>query len=95
MDAFTRVVVRLLPFGLLCLSIVAVPLRILDAQGLPRYQALRAELHHLNRHNTQLRVDVQRLEATVKALRTDLNEIEAIARDELGMIKPGELLIQF
>jgi cell division protein FtsB len=46
--------------------------------------------------------DVDRLAATnaalakeVRALRTDPGRIEAIAREELGLVKPGELVYEF
>lgn len=77
------------------LSIVAVPLRILDDQGLPRYQALKQELVEVNRTNRRLHREVESLQGTVEALRTDLDAIEAVARDELGMVRPGELVVQF
>ena len=34
--------------------------------------------------------DNQQLAAEVKALKTGLDEVEARAREELGMVKPGE-----
>jgi|MudIll2142460700_1097286.scaffolds.fasta_scaffold300061_2 cell division protein FtsB len=46
--------------------------------------------------------EVERLSATnaaladeVRALRTDPGRIEAIAREELGLVKPGELVYEF
>ena len=85
----------LLPFALLVLAIVAVPLRILDAQGLPRYRALSTELSEVKNHNARLRREVRDLEREVRALRTDPAAIERIARDELGMVRPGEMVFQF
>lgn len=37
----------------------------------------------------------KRLEATIRALRTDTKAIERLAREKLGYIKPGETRIQF
>lgn len=85
----------LLPFALLVLSIVWVPLRILDEQGLPRYRALREERAEVLRVNDRLRREVRTLRREVEALRSDPRAIERIARDELGMIREGELLFQF
>ncbi len=46
--------------------------------------------------------EVERLTATnaaladeVRALRTDPGRLEAIAREELGLVKPGELVYEF
>lgn len=85
----------MLPFGLLVLSIVSVPLAILDDEGLPRYRALKGELSEVERVNERLRRDVQQLDREVDALRSDPETIERIARDELGMIRDDEILFQF
>jgi cell division protein FtsB len=85
----------MLPFGLLILSIVSVPLSILDDEGLPRYRALKDELAEVERVNERLRRDVEQLDREVDALRHDPEAIERIARDELGMIREDEILFQF
>ena len=85
----------LLPFALLSLALVAVPLRILDAEGLPRYRALRAELQEIRQSNAAARREVRTLKRRVEALRVDPAAVERIARDELGMIRTGEMLFQF
>lgn len=85
----------LLPFALLVFAIVVVPLRMLDEQGLPRYQALRTELHEVRDGNERMRRQVQDLKLSVELLRTDPETIERIARDELGMLRDGEILFQF
>lgn len=95
MGRVARALAWLLPFGLLVLAIVAVPLRILDSQGLPRYRALRTELAEVKAQNARFRREVRDLEREVRALRTDPAAIERIARDELGMIRKGELVFQF
>lgn len=95
MPRFGRAVAWMLPFGLLVLSIVSVPLAILDEQGLPRYRALKDELAEVQRVNERLRRDVEQLDREVNALRGDPEAIERIARDELGMIREDEILFQF
>lgn len=85
----------LLPFGLLVVAIIAVPLRILDDQGLPRYRELKAELTEVQEINAGLRREVEELAAEVEALRTDPEAIERIARDELGMVRDDEIVFQF
>jgi cell division protein FtsB len=95
MSRFGRAVAWMLPFGLLIVSIVSVPLGILDEQGLPRYRALREERAEVERINDRLRRDVAQLRGEVDALRSDPAEVEHIARDELGMIRKDEILFQF
>ena len=90
-----RAMAWMLPFGLLVLSIVSVPLAILDEEGLPRYRALRSELAEVRRVDYRLRRDVEQLQREVTRLRSDPQEIERIARDELGMVRRDEILFQF
>jgi cell division protein FtsB len=85
----------MLPLSLLIGSIVAVPLLVTGERGLPRYRALRDELHEVRRHNERLREDVRQLRNEVSALRSDERAVERIARDELGMIREGEIVFQF
>lgn len=95
MSKLARAVAWMLPFGLLVLSIVSVPLAILDEQGLPRYRALKSELAEVRRVNERMRRDVEDLQREVAALRSDPEAIERIARDELGMVRDDEILFQF
>jgi len=50
-------------------------------------EKVQADLNRLNGEN-------QRLAGEVKALKTDPHKIESIARDELGLAKPGEVIIK-
>ncbi len=45
------------------------------------------DLDHLNKENLQL-------EQEVRELKTDPHKIEKIARDELGLARPGEVIIK-
>jgi cell division protein FtsB len=87
--------VWMLPFGLLVFTVVAVPLHILDQQGLPRYRALRAELSRLHDNNERVRNELRDLKREVDALKSDPHAVERIARDELGMVRKGEIVFQF
>lgn len=95
MSRLGRALAWMLPFGLLVLSIVSVPISILDDQGLPRYRALKDELAEVERVNDRLRRDVELLGREVGGLRSDPEAVERIARDELGMIRHDEILFQF
>jgi cell division protein FtsB len=85
----------ILPTGLLLVAIVSVPLLVLDDRGLPRYRALRDEREEVLRQNEALRHEVRTLAREVEALRVDPASMERIARDDLGMVRPGEILFQF
>ena len=49
-------------------------------------QKLRLEIEHVKDENQQMMLEI-------KALKTDPKTIEKIAREELGMVKPGEVKI--
>ncbi len=84
-----------MPFGLLVVAIVVVPLQILDEQGLPRYRQLHGELQQIRERNDALRRETEQLRREVERLRSDPSAIEAVARDELGMVREGEIVFQF
>ncbi len=85
----------LLPFGLLVFAVVSVPLRILSEEGLPRYRKLSAQLERTQQDNVALNKAIERLSRDVHALRSDPRAVERIARDELGLLREGEVLFQF
>ncbi|HUT53196.1 MAG TPA: septum formation initiator family protein [bacterium] len=60
--------------------------------NLVRYQQERQEL--LSRAQ-KLREENRELRAEIERLQNDPAHIERLAREELGMVKPGELVIQF
>jgi cell division protein FtsB len=74
---------------------VAVPTRVLNAKGWPRYQALKKQIQQLQSMNEGLRHEIGNMKQNVRALRTDLGTVEKVARDELGMIRDGEIVFQF
>ena len=84
-----------LPLCLILFAIVFVPLQILEPEGLPRYRALRAELIETRRSNARKRRELVELQAKVVRLRSDAAAIERVARDELGMLRSGEIVFQF
>jgi cell division protein FtsB len=95
MQPLARTAVWLVPFGLLVMAIIAVPLHILDDAGLPRYRALKSELADIQQENDKLQREVRALSRQVRALRHDPHTLERIARDELGMLRDEELIFQF
>ncbi len=95
MDRFSSTLAWLLPFAVLVLAIVAVPLHLLDDHGLPRYQVLARELSQVESENERIEREVRDLSREVEALRKDPLAIERIARDDMGMVREGELVFQF
>ncbi len=86
---------RTLPIALLALAGVAVPVLVLEPQGLPRLRALQKELDQVDAENADLKRDIGHLRVEVRELRDDPAAVERIARDELGMVRKSEVVFQF
>jgi cell division protein FtsL len=84
-------------YGRIVLTLCIAALIVHDVFGAHGYLALRRtkqeiarvqkDIARLNKENAELADEVQ-------ALRTDPNKIESIARDGLGLAKPGEVIIK-
>ena len=85
----------IIPLGLLVVTSVAVPLRLIDGQCIPRYLELRAQLERVAHSNTQLEREITTLKHETELLKNDARAIERLARDELGMVREGEIVFQF
>jgi cell division protein FtsB len=72
------------------LAVLAISLGAYGGQSLTRVWALKKEVESLEREVGALRTDTARLTAEVDRLRTDPEYIEQIAREKLGLVKPGE-----
>ncbi len=58
--------------------------------GVARAEAERAELEH---RREVLQRSIRELETTLEALRTDPRAVESMARQELGWVRPGEVVV--
>jgi cell division protein FtsB len=90
-----ELVERTLPIAVLALALVAVPVLVLEPEGLPRVRGLERELADVSKENDRLRTEVEHLRATVRSLRDDPAAVERIARDELGLVRKSEVVFQF
>jgi cell division protein FtsB len=91
----TDLLERTLPIAMLSLALVAVPVLVLEPEGLPRLRGLQRELDDVTAENDDLRREVDRLRVEVRELRDDPAAIERIARGELGMVRKSEVVFQF
>ena len=73
---------------------IAVSFAVYGGQSLTRVFALKREVESLEREVGALRADAARLTAEVDRLRTDPEYIEQIARDRLGLVKPGDRVLK-
>jgi cell division protein FtsB len=91
----SETLLRGLPLAVLAMSLIAVPVLLLEPQGLPRMRSLEAELGGVQAENTELRRDVGKLRTEVKELRENPTAVERIGREQLGLVRKSEVVFQF
>lgn len=92
---FARLAERFLPIALLGLSVVSVPLMVLSPTGIPRLHSLRGEKERVDLEVSRLSDQIRRLRVEVRHMVDDPAKVEQIARDELGLVRETELVLQF
>jgi cell division protein FtsB len=88
--------VRRIPLAaVLAVALGWVPYQVYGQSGLSRLLRMRSELAALRADNRALRAETRALRAEL-ALHDDddLGAVERIARDELGLVKPGEIVFK-
>lgn len=65
------------------------------ADGRQRFDHLEGEVGRMSELNTELATDNERLRLTIEGIRRDDRFLERLARQELGMIRNGEVLYRF
>ncbi|NLE49380.1 MAG: septum formation initiator family protein [Sandaracinaceae bacterium] len=91
----SRLPIWLFPFTLLVITTLLLMLRIVDEDALPRYRALVAERAAIESRNAELRERLREAAREVEALRSDPERLEALAREELGLLRDDEFLFLF
>lgn len=84
-------------YGRIVLALCIAALAVHDVFGTHGYLAMRRtkqEIEKVQKDIARLSKENAELAEEVQALRTDPNKIEAIARDGLGLAKPGEVIIK-
>ncbi len=84
---------RQLAFGAVGLAGLLAAISTVDARGFRRYVALKQELAQLSARNLDLSERNRQMARELDALRTDPRALERAAREELGFVKPGEIVI--
>jgi cell division protein FtsB len=75
-------------------ALAYVPYRVYGSEGYAHYRKLKGQLGELEGGNARRRAENARLTEEIHRLRDDLDAIGAVARDELGMVGPGEIVIK-
>lgn len=89
-----RWLIRLSGAAVLAALLAYVPHRIYESDGYSRYRRMQAELQELDRRRDALRKENQALRRDVRRLRDDPESLRRVARDELGLVDPGEIVIR-
>jgi cell division protein FtsB len=79
--------------GVFLLGMMA--LTIWGDRGLLAMWRMQQDLQRMAREIEVLEQENNRLGREVQRLQTDLGYIEKIAREELGMVRPGEIVLEF
>lgn len=77
------------------LFLVLVAVSVMGNRGLVRLYQMQRDKAALGREIDRLSAANAALAGEVQALRTDPGRVEGIAREELGLVKPGELVFEF
>lgn len=86
---------RLVPVVLLAL-LAAVHAQLWLGRGsLPQVAAMQQQIEEQKAANAQVRQTNERLASEVHDLKEGLDMVEEKARNELGMVKPNEVYVQF
>lgn len=64
-------------------------------RGLLRIYEMRQEKQRIETRVADLRLENQKLRLSIEALHNDRHQLERIARKELGLVKPNEVIYQF
>ena len=77
------------------LLVFLIGLAVVGERSISRFWSLREEVERTQREIQRLEAENEELSRTVDRLRDDPSVIEQIAREELGMVKPGEKVLRF
>ena len=93
--SLSTILERVLPLLVLSLSVVSVPVMIFSPTGAPRLRALSEEKRRVDVEVSRLGDQIRRLRVEVRQLKSDPAKIERVARDELGLLRQTEIVVQF
>jgi cell division protein FtsB len=88
----TRWTLRLGLAGVLAFGLGYLPLQFFGERGLSQYRRLAQERRELEKRNQQLAEEIRQMRLEVRRLRDDDVALEKAARNDLGMVRPGELI---
>lgn len=85
---------RIVLASALAMLLAYFPYKLLDGSGERKAEELRRQYERTVEARRALAADNARLRREIDALKHEVSAIEDIARDELGMVGPGEVIIR-
>ena len=76
-------------------SLVLVTFAYIGESGKPHQEALEGEYQQISQKIEALKVENDKLKNQIEALKNDQSTIERAAREQLGMVKKNEIILQF
>jgi cell division protein FtsB len=86
---------RIVPLGMLVVSGASVPWMLWSPKGVQRLESLQADLAALEAEAASLEREIERSRYRAESIKTSPRSIERVARDELGLVRQTELVVQF
>lgn len=84
-----------LPLALISAALVSVPVQVFSRNGLPQLRHLEAERTRTSEQELLLSQEISQLRAEVERIKNEPSAVEQVARDELGLVRPTEVVFQF
>ena len=94
-SGISRWLFRLLLAAFLAVGVGYLPYRAYGPGGVARTLRLQHDLEGLEEGNHRLQEENLRLRMRIRSLREDRQAIEQVARDELGLVRPEDVVFQF
>jgi cell division protein FtsB len=85
---------RLLLAGLVAALVAWGPSQLERAAGTEELDRVLTEKDSLEAGNAELLAEIRALQAEVRALKTDPGEVARIAREDLNLVAPGEIVFE-
>jgi cell division protein FtsB len=89
-----RRLLTLVVLGLAAVGAWALPRLVHDPEVAARNRSLQSDLERIQGRNRWLRHEIGRLRGEIARLRADEDALLGIARTELGLVQPGEVVYQ-
>jgi cell division protein FtsB len=85
---------RLVAAAMVAAFLAWVPWLFYESDGYSRLRNMQGQLEDLRRGNDRRVHENEALRREVRRLRTDPTALGGVARDELGLVRPGEIVLQ-